>query len=140
MAYKNTGEFNILYPTRRKVANVLKNVIKQEALIDTGTLYDSVRINAKVTLEGNLRIQIVAAYYFGFLNNGTISIAPFDLVRKFNTQLEQSGLISEMYGQYVSKLAQTFPILELGGLLRKKVKVIYDFQPLFGEFWDALDY
>jgi len=140
MAYKNTGEFNILYPTRRKVANVLKNVIKQEALIDTGTLYDSVRINAKVTLEGNLRIQIVAAYYFGFLNNGTISIAPFDLVRKFNTQLEQSGLISEMYGQYVSKLAQTYPILELGGLLRKKVKVIYDFQPLFGEFWDALDY
>jgi hypothetical protein len=140
MAYKNTGEFNILYPTRRKVANVLKNVIKQEALIETGTLYDSVRINAKVTTEGNLRIQIVAAYYFGFLNNGTITIAPFDLVRKFNTQLEQSGLISEMYGQYVSKLAQTFPILELGGLLRKKVKVIYDFQPLFGEFWDALDY
>jgi hypothetical protein len=140
MAYKNTGEFNILYPTRRKVANVLKNVIKQEALIETGTLYDSVRINAKVTTEGNLRIQIVAAYYFGFLNNGTITIAPFDLVRKFNTELEQSGLISEMYGQYVSKLAQTFPILELGGLLRKKVKVIYDFQPLFGEFWDALDY
>lgn len=140
MAYKNNGEFNIKYPTRRKVANVLKNVIKQEALIDTGTLYDSVRINAKVTTEGNLRIQIVAAYYFGFLNNGTITIAPFDLVRKFNTQLEQSGLISEMYGQYVSNVAQKFPILELGGLLRKKVKVIYDFQPLFGEFWDALDY
>jgi len=140
MAYKNNGEFNIKYPTRRKVANVLKNVIKQEALIDTGTLYDSVRINAKVTTEGNLRIQIVAAYYFGFLNNGTITIAPFDLVRKFNVQLEQQGLISEMYGQYVSNVAQKFPILELGGLLRKKVKVIYDFQPLFGEFWDALDY
>ena len=140
MAYKNTGEFNILYPTRRKVANVLKKIILDESLIETRTLYDSVRINAKVTTEGNLRIQIVAAYYFGFLNNGTITIAPFDLVRKFNTQLEQSGLISEMYGQYVSKLAQTFPILELGGLLRKKVKVIYDFQPLFGEFWDALDY
>ena len=140
MAYKNNGEFNIKYPTRRKVANVLKNVIKQEALIDTGTLYDSVRINAKVTTEGNLRIQIVAAYYFGFLNNGTITIAPFDLVRKFNVQLEQQGLISEMYGQYVSNVAQKFPILELCGLLRKKVKVIYDFQPLFGEFWDALDY
>lgn len=140
MAYKNTGEFNIKYPTRRKVANVLKKVIKQEALIDTGTLYDSVRINAKVSLEGNLRIQIVAAYYFGFLNNGTTTIAPFDLVRKFNTALEQEGLISEMYGQYVSKLAQTFPILELGGLLRKKVKVVYDFEPLFGEFFNELDY
>ena len=140
MAYKNTGEFNILYPTRRKVANVLKKLIADEQLIDTRTLYDSVRINAKVTTEGNLRIQIVAAYYFGFLNNGTISIAPYDLVRKFNRRLEEQGLISEMYGQYVSKLAQTYPILELGGLLRKKVKVIYDFEPLFGEFFDALDY
>ena len=140
MAYKNTGEFNILYPTRRRVANVLKKVILDEGLIDTSTLYDSVRINAKVTTEGNLRIEILAAYYFGFLNNGTITIAPFHLVRKFNTQLEQSGLISEMYGQYVADVAKKFPILELGGLLRKKVKVIYDFKPLFGEFWDALEY
>jgi hypothetical protein len=140
MAYKNTGEFNIKYPTRRRVANVLKKIIKDEALIDTSTLYDSVRINAKVSLEGNLRIQIVAAYYFGYLNNGTATIVPFQLVRKFNTALEQQGLISEMYGQYVSKLAQTYPILELGGLLRKKVKVIYDFEPLFGEFNYALDY
>jgi hypothetical protein len=140
MAYKNTGEFNIKYPTRRRVANVLKKIIKDEGLIDTYTLYDSVRINAKVSTEGNIRIEILAAYYFGFLNNGTISIAPYHLVRKFNTQLEQSGLISEMYGQYVTNLAQKYPILELGGLLRKKVKVIYDFNPLFGDFNYALDY
>jgi hypothetical protein len=140
MAYKNTGEFNIKYPTRRKVANVLKKIIKDEGLIDTYTLYDSVRINAKVSTEGNIRIEILAAYYFGYLNNGTATIAPFRLVRKFNTALEQSGLISEMYGQYVSNLAQKYPILELGGLLRKKVKVIYDFNPLFGEFNYALDY
>jgi hypothetical protein len=140
MAYKNTGEFNIKYPTRRKVANVLKKIIKDEGLIETYTLYDSVRINAKVSTEGNIRIEILAAYYFGYLNNGTATIAPFRLVRKFNTALEQSGLISEMYGQYVSNLAQKFPILELGGLLRKKVKVIYDFNPLFGDFNYALDY
>ena len=140
MAYKNTGEFNIKYPTRRRVANVLKKIIKDEGLIDTYTLYDSVRINAKVSTEGNIRIEILAAYYFGYLNNGTATIAPFRLVRKFNTALEQSGLISEMYGQYVTSLAQKYPILELGGLLRKKVKVIYDFNPLFGEFNYALDY
>ena len=138
--YADTGEYNYKYALRRRVANTLKKVIKEEALIDTGTLYDSVRINAKVTTEGNLRIQIVAAYYFGFLNNGTISIAPFDLVQKFNIQLEQNGLIAEMYGMYVADLAQKFPILELGNLLRKKPKVIYDFEPLFGEFWDSLDY
>jgi hypothetical protein len=140
MAYKNTGEFNYKYALRRRVANTLKKVIKDEGLIDTSTLYDSVRINAKVTTEGNLRIEILAAYYFGFLNNGTGTIAPFHLVRKFNDALEQNGLIAEMYGMYVQDLAQKFPILELGNLLRKKPKVIYDFQPLFGSFNYALDY
>jgi hypothetical protein len=139
MAYAKNGEFNILYPTRRKVANVLKKIILDESLIDTRTLYDSIRINAKVSTEGNLRIQIVAAYYFGFLNNGTATIVPFNLVRKFNNKLEQDGLINEMYGQYISYVAKKFPILELGGLLRKKVVVIYDFEPLFGEFFNTLD-
>lgn len=138
--YADTGEYNFKYPLRRRIANTLKKVIKQEALIDTGTLYDSVRINAKVTTEGNIRVQIVAAYYFGFLNNGTATIAPFHLVQKFNDELEANGLIAEMYGMYVQNLAQKFPILELGGLLRKKPKMIYDFEPLFGEFWDSLDY
>jgi hypothetical protein len=138
MAYAKNGEFNILYPTRRRVANVLKKIILEENLIDTRTLYDSIRINAKVSTEGNLRIQIVAAYYFGFLNNGTSTIVPFDLVRKFNTKLEQEGLINEMYGQYIDKLTKTFPILDLGGFFRKKLVVVYDFEPLFGEFFNTL--
>ena len=139
-SYKNTGEYNYKYPLRRRVANTLKKVIKDEALIDTYTLYDSVRINAKVTTEGNIRIEILAAYYFGYLNNGTESIAPFRLVRKFNDALEMNGLIGEMYGMYVADLAQRFPILELGNLLRRKPKVIYDFVPLYGDFNYALDY
>lgn len=138
--YKNTGEYNFKYPLRRKMANTLKKVIKDEALIDTYTLYDSVRINAKVTTEGNIRVEILAAYYFGYLNNGTATIAPFHLVRKFNDSLEMNGLIAEMYGLYVADLAQKFPILELGNLLRRKPKVIYDFVPLYGDFNYALDY
>lgn len=138
--YKNTGEFNFKYPLRRRVANTLKKIIKDEALLDTYTLYDSVRINAKVTTEGNIRIEILAAYYFGYLNNGTATIAPFHLVKKFNQALEMNGLIAEMYGMYVADLAQKFPILELGGLLRKRPKVIYDFVPLYGDFNYALDY
>jgi len=138
--YKNTGEYNFKYPLRRRVANTLKKIIKDEALIDTYTLYDSVRINAKVTTEGNIRVEILAAYYFGYLNNGTATIAPFHLVRKFNDALEMNGLIAEMYGLYVNDLAQKFPILELGNLLRKRPKVIYDFVPLYGDFNYTLDY
>jgi hypothetical protein len=138
--YKNTGEYNFKYPIRRRMANTLKKVIKDEALIDTYTLYDSVRINAKVSTEGNIRVEILAAYYFGYLNNGTATIAPFHLVKKFNQAMEMNGLIAEMYGMYVADLAQKFPILELGSLLRKRPKVIYDFVPLFGEFNYSLDY
>ena len=138
--YKNTGEYNFKYPLRRRVANTLKKVIKDEGLIDTYTLYDSVRINAKVSTEGNIRVEILAAYYFGYLNNGTATIAPFRLVKKFNDALEMNGLIGEMYGMYVADLAQRFPILELGNLLRKRPKVIYDFVPLYGELNYSLDY
>jgi hypothetical protein len=138
--YKNTGEYNFKYPIRRRMANTLKKVIKDEALIDTYTLYDSVRINAKVSTEGNIRVEILAAYYFGYLNNGTATIAPFHLVKKFNQAMEMNGLIAEMYGMYVADLAQKFPILELGSLLRKRPKVIYDFVPLFGEFNYSLDF
>lgn len=138
--YKNTGEYNFKYPIRRRMANTLKKVIKDEALIDTYTLYDSVRINAKVSTEGNIRVEILAAYYFGYLNNGTATIAPFHLVKKFNQAMEMNGLIAEMYGMYVADLAQKFPILELGNMLRKRPKVIYDFVPLFGEFNYSLDY
>jgi len=62
------------------------------------------------------------------------------LVQDFNQALEMNGLIAEMYGMYVADLAQKFPILELGSLLRRKPKVIYDFVPLYGDFNYALDY
>jgi len=133
-------EFKLKYKIRNKAAQVLRKIIREEGLIDTATLYDSVRINAKFTNEGNLRIEILAAYYFGFLNNGTITIEPYDLVRTFNLRLESEGIISEMYSQYIEWLSGKYPLIQVAGMLRKKQNVIYDFNPLFGEFWGALEY
>ena len=133
-------EFKLKYKIRNKAAQVLRKIILQEGLIDTATLYDSVRINAKFTTEGNLRIEILAAYYFGFLNNGTITIEPYDLVRTFNLRLESEGIISEMYSQYIEWLSGKYPLVQVAGMLRKKQNVIYDFNPLFGEFWGELEY
>jgi len=133
-------EFKLKYKIRNKAAQVLRKIIREEGLIDTATLYDSVRINAKFTTEGNLRIEILAAYYFGFLNNGTITIEPYDLVRTFNLRLESEGIISEMYSQYIEWLSGKYPLVQVAGMLRKKQNVIYDFNPLFGEFWGALEY
>ncbi len=133
-------EFKLKYKIRNRAAKVLKRVIAEDGLIDTGTLYDSVRINAKFTTEGNLRIEILAAYYFGFLNNGTITIEPYDLVKSFNVRLEQEGIISEMYASYIEWLSGKYPLVQVAGMLRKKQNVIYDFNPLFGDFFGELEY
>ena len=49
MAYKNTGEFNVLYPTRRRMANLLKKIVDAQLIDPEGTLVSSIRINAKIT-------------------------------------------------------------------------------------------
>ena len=84
--YANTGVFNVLYPTRRKIQKIMQQIILREGLIDTEALYDSIRINAKVPALGELEIQILAMYYFGFLNNGTVNMLPFDLCAKLTRE------------------------------------------------------
>jgi hypothetical protein len=132
--------YNIKYPTRRKMANVLKKVLRDNFLVDTGTLVDSVRINAEITDKFNLRIQINAAYYFGFLNNGTQSIGAYNLVRKFDVALDAAGIYAEIWGGYTEYLLTEYPILEVGNILDRAGDIFFDFNPLFGDFYPTLDY
>ena len=107
--YANTGEFNVLYPTRRRMATILKRIIRDDILNPTGsTLIDSIRINAKITGGFEiLEIQIIAAYYFIYLNNGVPqtsnqygpnngSIVSRDFVEKFTYELNSSGITNEI--------------------------------------------
>jgi len=101
--YAKNGDFNVLYPTRRKMANILKKIIMEKGLVQEGTLYDSVRINAKVSgTWGKLEIQILAMYYFIFLNNGAFLwnggvIPPYEIVQEFTDRMSSSGLTAEIY-------------------------------------------
>jgi hypothetical protein len=45
-----------------------------------------------------------------------------------------------MYAEYLAFLTQKYPLVQVSAMLRKKQNVIYDFNPLFGEFWAALEY
>lgn len=140
--YANTGEFNVLYPTRRRMANILKKIVDAELEDPEGTLVSSIRINAKVTDFEKLEIQIVAAYYFIFLNNGVPEtanqygrnggrIAPRDFVDKFTIALASSGITAEIYSQYVEWLNKRYPILEAVAVLEKNRKLVYTFEALF---------
>ena len=68
--YANNGIFYVKYKTRVKIQKLLQSLIREYDAIDTGALYESVRINAEIPALGELNIQINAMYYFGFLNNG----------------------------------------------------------------------
>ncbi len=140
MAYKNNGVFNIKYKTRNKIARTLKKIIASEALIDTGSLYDSIRINAQIPALGELQIQILAMYYFGFLNNGTINMAAFDLCAKLTEALNADGTTAEIFQQYTEWMAERYPILEVATILGEKRSIIYTFEPIGGEFNAALTF
>jgi hypothetical protein len=140
MAYKNNGIFNIKYKTRNKIARTLKKIIASEALIDTGSLYDSIRINAQIPALGELEIQILAMYYFGFLNNGTVNMAAFDLCAKLTEELNANGTTAEIFEQYTEWMTQRYPILQVATILGEKRSIIYTFEPIGGEFNAALTF
>jgi len=135
MAYKNTGEFNVKYPTRRRMANILKRILRNDIVENNGTLVESIRINAKVTGFGSLEIEIVAMYYFIFLNNGAFLwnggvITPRDYVNTFTRELAAAGITNEIYSQYVEWISQNYPILEVAEILESDQRLTYTFYAL----------
>ena len=134
--YAKNGDFNILYPTRRKMANMLKRIIMEKGLVQEGTLYDSVRINAKISgAWGKLEIQIIAMYYFIFLNNGAFLwnggvIPPYDIVAEFTDRMNSTGLTAEIYSQYTEWLTKNYPMLEVVPILENQQKITYTFMPV----------
>jgi hypothetical protein len=131
--YANTGEFNVLYPTRRKMANILKRIIRNDVVDGEGTLVESIRINAKVTGFQKLEIQIVAMYYFIFLNNGAFLwnggvITPRDFVAQFTDELNAAGITAEIYRQYTEWLTKKYPLVQAVEVLEKQQKIVYTFE------------
>jgi len=136
MAYANTGEFNVLYPTRRRMANILKRIVDAEIVDGEGTLVSSIRINAKITGFQKLEIQIVAAYYFIFLNNGAYLwnggvITPRDFVAQFTEELAAKGITAEIYSQYTEWLTKKYPLVEAIKVLERQQKLVYTFEALY---------
>jgi hypothetical protein len=134
--YGNTGEFNVLYPTRRKMATILKRIVDNELAGGEGTLVNSIRINAKITGFQKLEIQIVAAYYFIFLNNGAYLwndgvITPRDFVAQFTDELNSRGITAEIYRQYTEWLTKKYPLVEAVEVLERQQKIVYTFEALY---------
>ena len=135
MAYANTGDFIVLYPTRRRMANILKRILRNDIVDGEGTLVESIRINARITGFEKLEIQIVAMYYFIFLNNGAFLwnggvITPRDYVAQFTEELANEGITAEIYSQYTEWLTKRYPLVEAIEVLEKNQKLVYTFEAL----------
>ena len=131
--YANTGEFNVLYPTRRKMATILKRILRNDIVDGEGTLVESIRINAKITGFQKLEIQIVAMYYFIFLNNGAFLwnggvITRRDYLAQFTDELNNAGITAEIYRQYTEWLTKKYPLVEAVEVLEKQQRIVYTFQ------------
>jgi hypothetical protein len=134
--YGNTGEFNVLFPTRMKMSTILKRIIRNDVVDGEGTLVSSIRINAKITGFQKLEIQIVAAYYFIFLNNGAYLwnggvITPRDFVAQFTEELAAKGITAEIYAQYTEWLTKKYPLVEAVEVLERQQKLVYTFEALY---------
>jgi hypothetical protein len=134
-SYANTGEFNVLYPTRRKMATILKRILRNDIVDGEGTLVESIRINAKITGFQKLEIQIVAMYYFIFLNNGAFLwnggvITPRDYVAQFTDELNAAGITAEIYQQYTEWLTKKYPLVEAVEVLERQQRIVYTFEAL----------
>lgn len=143
--YANNGIFNVKYPTRRKIQRILQQLIAEAGAIDTGALYDSVRINAQIPALGELEIQIVAMYYFGFLNNGAFLwnggvIPPYEFLAQLTQRLDSEGITVEIYSQYTEWMTERYPILQVAEILGEKRSIIYTFEPIGGAFIGELDF
>jgi len=133
--YPVSATFNVLYPTRRRMAAILKRIIMANGLFQEGTLVDSIRINAKVPALGNIEIEIIAMYYFMYLNNGATLwnggvIEPYDLVRQFTQELDASGITTEIYQQYTEWLTQKYPIMDIAKIYEGQKAIVYSFFPI----------
>jgi hypothetical protein len=138
--YANNGVFNVKYPTRRKIQRILQQLISEAGAIDTGALYDSVRINANIPALGELEM-----YYFGFLNNGAFLwnggvIPPYEFCANLSQRLDAEGITAEIYAQYTEWMTQRYPILQVANILGEKKSIIYTFEPIGGEFTGTLDF
>jgi hypothetical protein len=133
--YPVSATFNVLYPTRRKMAAILKKIIMSNGLFQEGTLVDSIRINAQVPALGDIEIEIIAMYYFIFLNNGADlwnggRIEPYDLVRQFTQELDAAGITTEIYSQYTEWLTQKYPIMDVARIFEGQKSIVYSFTPI----------
>lgn len=122
-------KFKVKYATRNKLARSLQKEVRQLGLIDTGALYDSIRISAvSGEVINELLITINAMYYYLFLDEGTSrGIPPYSITDKWLQRSDTQSIIGEIVGEYIAYQFEVYPLLDLAPILNNpKVEIQFN--------------
>lgn len=121
--------FKVKYATRNKLARSLQQEIRSLGLVDTGALYDSVRISAMTGSELNvINMTINAMFYYLFLDEGTSrGIPPYSITDKWLRRSDVQQILAEVTQEYIAWQFQQYPLLEMAKLLNNpKVSIQFN--------------
>jgi hypothetical protein len=129
--------YKVKYATRNKLARALQQEVRRLGLIDTGALYDSLRISAMTGEELNkIDITIVALYYYLFQDKGAILwnggfIEPQNITELWLAAPRVQAVIAEIAADYIQWQFQNYPLLQMAKILNNPtVRVGFD---LYGD-------
>lgn len=121
--------FKVKYATRNKLARSLQQEIRALGLVDTGALYESVRISAMTGTELNvINMTINAMFYYLFLDEGTSrGIPPYSITDKWLRRSDVQQIIAEVTQEYIAWQFQQYPLLEMAKILNNpKVSIQFN--------------
>lgn len=121
--------FKVKYATRNKLARSLQQEIRALGLVDTGALYESVRISAMTGTELNvINMTINAMFYYLFLDEGTSrGIPPYSITDKWLKRSDVKEILAEITQEYIAWQFEKYPLLEMAKILNNpKVSIQFN--------------
>jgi hypothetical protein len=111
--------FKVKYATRNKLARSLQQEIRSLGLVDTGALYESVRISAMTGNELNtINMTINAMFYYLFLDEGTSrGIPPYSITDNWLRRSDVQAILAEVTQEYIAWQFEKYPLLEMARIL-----------------------
>lgn len=120
--------FKVKYATRNKLAKSLQREIQTLGLVDTRSLYDSVRVSAVGSDQLNqINITINAVYYYFFLDDGTVNMPAFNITDNWLSKGDTKSILSEIVQQFIEWQFAEYPLLNMAKLLNNpKVNIFFN--------------
>ena len=132
------GTYNIKYKTRVHLQRAIQQEIMRQSLVQTKTMYDSIRISAGTGDVNNLYVEISAIYYYMFIDKGAELtnggfIRPHYVTQNALKSANGQRFIKEAIDEYITWMIKKYPFLntESVGMTVDNVKVNIKYN-LFG--------